>query len=147
MKTILECERKQLKKYENLNLPNSYKKLGLAIVVIGFLSLIILRFVEGEPELLRDLIRKGILVGLLFVSISRDKEEDELTINLKHKSYVIAFIFTVIYAVVQPYITYGIATVIGKENKESLIELGDFQVLFFMLIIQIMYYKLLKYNR
>ncbi len=147
MKTILECERKQLKKYENINLPNGYKKIGLAIVIIGFVSLIILGYIEGEPEIIRDLIRKSILVGLLFISISRDKEVDELTVSLKNKSYVIAFIFTVIYAIVQPYITYGIASLIGKENKESFVELGDFQVLFFMLIVQIMYYKLLKRYR
>lgn len=147
MKNILEYERKQLKKYENIGLPNIYKKVGLIIIVLGFLTLIGLRFVEGKPEIIRDLIKKSILIGLLIISISRDKEEDELTVSLRHKSYVIAFIFTVVYAIIQPYITYGIAAFIGKENKESFIELGDFQVLFFMLIIQIMYYKLLKRYR
>jgi len=147
MKDILEYDRKQLKKYENIGLPNAYKKIGLGIVIFGFLTLVVLRFIEGEPEILRDLIKKSILVGLLIISISKDKEEDELTISLRHKSYVIAFVFTVIYAIIQPYITYGIAALIGKENKESFIELGDFQVLFFMLIVQIMYYKLLKRYR
>jgi len=147
LKTVSECERKRVSKYSNISLPNSYNKLGIAITAVAFLALLVLGFIENEPEILRDLIKKLILVGLLVVSISKDKEEDELTQKLKTQSYTMAFVFGVLYAVIQPYITYFIALLIGKENKLEFLQLGDFQLLFFMLVIQIGFYRMLKKYR
>ena len=147
VKKIIECERNRLEAYSKFQLPNTFKKVGIIVLTLSILTLIGFRFIEGESEILRDLVKKGVLVGLLLISISKDKEEDELTIKLRGQSYVKAFVFGVFYALIQPYVTYGFALLLGKANKESFLELGDFQLLFFMLIIQILFYQLLKRYR
>ncbi|NOY47122.1 MAG: hypothetical protein GXO84_02735 [Chlorobi bacterium] len=141
---FMDCERERLEKYSKLQLPNKFKTVGVIVLIASISTLIGLRFVEGEPEILRDIIEKSILVGLLLISVSRDKEEDELTVKLRSQSYAMAFIFGVFYALTQPYVTYAIVRIFNKENKESLLQLGDFQLLFFMLLIQIMFYQMLK---
>ncbi len=146
-KKIMECEHQRLKKYENMSLPAQYKKIGIAVTIISFIGLFVLGYIDNEPEILRDLIKKSILVGLLIISISKDSIEDELTIKLRGKSYAMAFVFGVVYALVQPYITYFLSFLFNKKNNEDFLELGDFQLLFFMLIIQIMFYWMLKKYR
>jgi hypothetical protein len=143
-KKIIECERNRLVKYSKLQLPNKYKTVGVIVLIASILTLIGLRFIEDESEIFRDLVEKSILIGLLLISVSRDKEEDELTVKLRSQSYVMAFIFGVFYALAQPYVTYAIVMIFNKESNESLLQLGDFQLLFFMLLIQIMFYQMLK---
>ncbi len=146
-KKIIDCERIFLEKYSKLQLPNKFKTVGVIVLIASILTLIGLHFVGVKSEIFRDLVEKSILVGLLLISVSRDKEEDELTVKLRSQSYVMAFIFGVFYALTQPYVTYAIVRIFNKENKESLLQLGDFQLLFFMLLIQIMFYQMLKYFR
>ena len=91
-------------------------------------------------------VTKNTLVGMLIMSISKDKVEDEMTIQLRAQSYMIAFILGVIYALVMPYVEFGVSNMVhngGKVYKD----LGDFQVLLFMLLIQLMFYHNLKRYR
>ena len=149
MKTekIIECERKRMDKMINFRLPHAYFKLGIAIL---FLSIVVMFWrafgMDGETEWLRTLTKKAMVVGMLLMSISKDKEEDELTVKLRMQSYALAFVIGVIYALVMPYVDYGVSNVI-KPASESFKDLGDFQVLVFMLMIQLMFYHTLKRYR
>jgi len=92
-----------------------------------------------------ELLKPGLLLGLLLISISREKDEDEMIVQLRAQSYSLAFVIGVIDAFVQPYVNYGI-TFLAKPEKASL-DMSQYQVLFFMLLVQIIFfYKLKRQN-
>lgn len=97
----------------------------------------------GETEWLKQLLQKTLLVGMLIMSLSKDKVEDEMTISLRAQSYAIAFVIGVIYALVMPYVEFGVSNMVHS-GGETFKDLGDFQVLLFMLMIQLMFYHNLK---
>lgn len=141
---IMDCERKQMNKMLNFRLPHVYFKIGIAIVATSILVMFWRAFaMEGDTEWLRALTKKGLVVGMLLMSISKDREEDELTVKLRMQSYALAFVIGVVYALVMPYVDYGVSNVVKLEG-ETLKDLGDFQVLVFMLMIQLMFYHTLK---
>lgn len=143
LKDIAECEKNALNKFQNYRLPVYFKYIGSAIFIISFLSIMSRLFIDDQSETIRDLSKKGLLVGMLLISISKDKVEDELTLKLRSQSYSIAFVIGVIYALVMPYVDYGVSNAFKPEG-ETLKNLGDFQILTFMLLIQLMFYYFLK---
>jgi len=146
-KKFTECERNRFYKIINFRLPHSFMTIGIAVAVISILVMFGRAFLmEGDTEWLKELTKKGLLVGMLLMSISKDKEEDEMTITLRSQSYAIAFVIGVIYALVMPYVEFGVSNVLKPEG-EVLKDLGDFQVLTFMLMIQLMFYHVLKRSR
>lgn len=146
-KKIIDCERKGFDKMVNYRLPHKFMAIGIGIVLMSF-ALMILRKVglDGDTEWLKELLKKTFLIGMLFMSVSRDKDEDEMTIMLRAQSYAIAFVIGVVYALVMPYIDYWVSNAIKPEG-EALKDLGGFQVLVFMLMVQLMFYHFLKRYR
>jgi len=144
---IMDCERKRLNKIARFRLPNQFITIGL-IVALGSIAMMFFRAfaMDGEAEWLKLLLQKSLLVGMLIMSLSKDKLEDEMTISLRAQSYAIAFVVGVIYALVMPYVEYGVSNVVHS-GGEPYKELGDFQVLLFMLMIQLMFYHTLKRYR
>jgi hypothetical protein len=143
---LAEYERKQLRKIHNYRLPIYFKYIGMGLFIISFLIVMSKLFIDNQSEMIGDLSKKGFLVGMLLISISKDKEEDELTNKLRSQSYALAFVIGVIYALVMPYVDYGVSNVLKSEG-ETLKNLGDFQILIFMLMIQLMFYYVLKKTR
>jgi Mn2+/Fe2+ NRAMP family transporter len=144
---IMDCERKRMDKMLNFRLPHVYLKIGIAIVATSILVMFWRAFaMDGNTEWLGALTKKGLIVGMLLISISKDREEDELTVKLRIQSYALAFVIGVIYALVMPYVDYGVSNVVKPEG-ETLKDLGDFQVLIFMLMIQLGFYHILKRYR
>jgi len=144
---IMDCERNRLEKITNFRLPHAFKKIGLAIVVLSIVMMFVRAFAtEGDTEWLKLVLQKVLLIGMLFMSVSRDKEEDEMTIKLRMQSYVWAFIVGVVYALVMPYVEFGVSNAVHS-GGEAYKDLGDFQVLLFMLMIQLMCYHTLKRYR
>lgn len=145
MKTeeIIACENKRLEKITNYRLPHHFKKIGIGIFVLSFLGIMSKLFIDGDSTLINEISKKGLLIGMLLISISKEKIEDELTIKLRAQSYTIAFIIGVIYALVMPYVEYGVSNAVHS-GGETFKDLGDFQVLLFMLMIQLMFYYTLK---
>ncbi len=128
-------------------LPHKFMAAGIAISVVSIVIMFVRGFVlEGDTEWLKLLLQKSLLVGLLIMSISKDKMEDEMTIQLRSQSYMIAFIVGVIYALIMPYVDLGVSNVV-HDGGEVYKDLGDFQVLLFMLMIQLMFYHNLKRYR
>ena len=97
-------------------------------------------------DLLRSIGRTIFIIGLLCISLSRDKEEDEMTIALRAQSYAIAFIVGVLYAVIMPYVEFGVSNIVADE-AQAYKELGDFQLLSFMFLVQLGFYYTLKLSR
>ena len=145
--SFINCERKRFSKLLKFRLPHKFMAVGIAISVVSIVIMFVRGFVlEGDTEWLKLLLQKSLLVGLLIMSISKDKMEDEMTIQLRSQSYMIAFIVGVIYALIMPYVDLGVSNVV-HDGGEVYKDLGDFQVLLFMLMIQLMFYHNLKRYR
>lgn len=146
LKSIQECERTKLEKFLNkFQLPHVYKKIGIGAVVLSFVLLTIIKFTDNEPSWMRLSLKHLMLVGLLVISISREKIEDELIESLRSKSYALAFIIGVIYTMLQPAVNYVADLILDKQ--EEIRHIYYFEVLLFMLLIQVMFFEVLKRNR
>ncbi|MFT5217106.1 MAG: hypothetical protein ACI83H_002239 [Glaciecola sp.] len=144
---IVNCERGRFDKLINFRLPHIFMTIGIAIVALSIIMMFVRAFaMEGETEWLKHLLQKTLLIGMLLMSISKDKQEDEMTITLRAQSYAIAFVIGVVYALIMPYVELGVSNVVHS-GGEAYKDLGDFQVLLFMLMIQLMFYHNLKRYR
>ncbi len=146
LRNILECERDQLYKMMNYQLPNKFIWIGIWIFILSFISMITLKFFDFNKDSLRTILRSILLISLLVISIARDKEEDEMIKLMRMQSYALAFIIGVLYAVFQPVINYLVANV-KNSNTLNYATIGEFQVLLFMLLIQLMFFNYLKKMR
>lgn len=143
---VTECERTKLESFlDKFQLPNSFKKVGIAIFLLSFVALTIIKFADNEPLWLRPALKQAMLVGLLMISISREKIEDELIQILRSKSYALAFIIGVIYIMLQPLTNELINFILGTAEAPD--NMGYVQVLLFMLLIQVGFFEVLKRNR
>lgn len=141
---LVDCERKRFLKIINFRLPSQFKTIGLIVVLLTIVAMFVRAFaMEGDTEWLKLLLQKFLLIGMLIMSVSKDKIEDEMTVSLRSQSYAIAFIVGVMYALIMPYVEFGVSNVVHY-GGEAYKDLGDFQVLLFMLMIQLMFYHTLK---
>lgn len=135
--SICERERSHLQKMNKFLLPNKFKTIGYYIAFGGFGLMILIKFIE-EPLWVKPILRKVLLLGMLMVSISKDKIEDEFIETLRSQSYRLAFIMAVLYSLIQPVINYVVGLFFDK--KEEFNDFSYFEVLFFMLIIQLLFF-------
>lgn len=143
----VECERRSFERFINFRLPQYFYNIGLTIVGMSIVAMCIRAFaMEGDQELLKEILRKMLLVGMLFMSVARDKEEDEMVVKLRMQSYTYAFIAGVIYALVMPLVEYGVSNALKPEG-EAFHDIGDFQILLFVLMVQLLCFHTLKRMR
>lgn len=141
MKKILEYDRRLFRRLRQFQLPHQWKRIGLSIAIIAFVIMIGMRFVD-EPAWVKPLLANIMLIGLLIISISKEKVEDEMMASVRAQSYGIAFVCGVIYAIVQPYINFGVAWLLRSDNPST--DMSYFQVLVFMLIVQLLFFRQFK---
>lgn len=139
--TICERERSHLEKMNKFQLGFEYKKIGLIIAIGAFLLMIGRRFIENS-EWVKPILHGTLLIGLLIISLSKEKLEDEFIDSLRSQSYRLAFLLAIVYSLVQPLINYGVAIILNKDD--TLEGFSYFQVLFFMLVVQLMFFWQLK---
>ena len=139
--TICEKERNNLEKMNKFQLDNKFKKIGYIISIGAFIFMIIRKFIENSDEI-KPVLHGVLLLGLLLVSLSKDKFEDEFLDSLRSQSYRIAFILVIIYSLIQPIINYTVGIILNQD--EEMKAFGYFQILFFMLIVQLMVFWQLK---
>ena len=143
--SICERERNHLEKMNKFQLGNHFKKIGYIIAIGAFVLMIARKYFE-DSEWVRPILHGILLVGLLVISLSKEKLEDEYIDSLRSQSYRIAFILVIVYALVQPLINYGVGFLLNQNEKMK--SFDYFQVLFFMLIVQLMvFWKLKKMNK
>ncbi|MFY0604422.1 MAG: hypothetical protein JXQ93_10755 [Flavobacteriaceae bacterium] len=140
-----EKERSKLEKLNKFQLSNKFKKIGWSVVAIAFVLMIAKKFVD-EPVWVKPVLNNIFILGLLLVSLAKEKIEDEYIDSLRSQSYRLAFVIGVIYSIVQPLVEYVVDYLIGGDD--ATMGFSYFQVLIFMLIVQIMFfYQLKRYNR
>ena len=116
-KSIVECERERLRKWGKFRLPHVFMTIGISVALLCVITMFLRSFLlDGDTEWLKELSKKGLLVGMLLMSLSKDKEEDELTISLRMQSYSIAFVAGVVYALVMPFIEYGVSNILKPDS-------------------------------
>lgn len=142
--TFCEAENRRFNKLKNVGLPHSFKKIGIALVVISILFLFARKLFSLEiTETIKFISKRVVLVGLLIIAISREKVEDEMIKTMRAQAFSMAFIAGVVYTLVQPLINYVASYLIEKDN-EPLGDLGDFQVLWFLLTMYLLFFYMIK---
>lgn len=140
---LMECETKRIKKMISFRLPHRYLYFGIVICAVAISAMFLRAFVlDGDTEWLKLSLQKVLLIGMLIMSLSKDKIEDEMLISMRSQSYAVAFVVGVAYALIMPYVEFGVSNLVHS-GGESYKDLGDFQVLLFMLMIQLMFYHFL----
>ena len=91
---ICERERIQLEKMNKFQLGIHYKKVGFMVVIASFVLMIAIKYIDN-PEWLKPFLHGILLIGLLLISVSKEKIEDEYIDSLRSQSYRLAFIFLV----------------------------------------------------
>ena len=87
--------------------PNYFKKIGIAVMVIAVITAAILKTRNPEADehtkvLFRVLTMNAFILGLLLISLAKDKIEDEMISAIRIRSMAGAFIATAIYVIVMP---------------------------------------------
>lgn len=139
-KDIIEHEKRSFHKQmkELKLLPHKYFKIGVGLIIVTLITIVSLK-IMGDYAIAIQLVKNIMLVSLLLIAISKDKEEDEMTLKLRSQAFVLAFIWGVLYATVQPIISM-IANFILFDSPEKWAGMSMYQVLLFMLLIQIAFY-------
>ncbi|QOD61410.1 hypothetical protein H9I45_02875 [Polaribacter haliotis] len=139
--SICERERSHLERMNKFQLGNQFKKIGLIVAIGTFILMIGRKYIENS-EWIRPILHGVLLIGLLIMSLSKEKIEDEFVDSLRSQSYRLAFIMAIVYSLVQPLINYGVGAILNQNDE--LQGFSYFQVLFFMLIVQLMFFWQLK---
>lgn len=142
-KSIQECEQKRTRFFLNYKLPNYWKKIGLIGAIVSLLVIMSTSLFDGNFELLKDVFRKVVLAFLLLMVLAREEEEDERIQNIRAQSFSFAFLAGVLYALFQPLVNLLVASIFISE-KASFEDLGDFQILWLMLTVYLLFFHFLK---
>ena len=138
---VCERERNQLEKMNKFQLDNQFKRIGFIIAITAFVLMIFRRYID-DSEWIKPILHGILLIGLLVISLSKEKIEDEFVDSLRSQSYRLAFIIAIVYSLAQPLVNYGVAVLLNQDDE--LKSFDYFQVLFFMLIVQLMFFWKLK---
>jgi uncharacterized membrane protein len=121
------------------------KEVGYIIAIGTFMAMIVRKYFE-DSEWVRPILNGILLIGLLLISVSKEKLEDEFIESLRSQSYRLAFIMAILYSLVQPLVNFGFVLLFSQDKEMK--SFDYFQVLFFMLIVQLLFFwKLKRMNR
>jgi len=148
---IEACNRKteysKLMAILNFKLPHSFKKFGVISALLVFAFLIAYKFMGADLPLVKDILRGVMLLFLLIACLSKDKFEDEYSNHLRYQSYIIAFVFSTMYAVLIPLIAVVIDLLITKVSGDgvpSFFEISSFEILFNIMALHLFFFEVLK---
>ncbi|MGJ8684158.1 MAG: hypothetical protein ACSHWW_06025 [Nonlabens sp.] len=130
-------------------LPSYFKLAGIALAVISILTVVLLNNLDHKfqrIELLNEILYSLVLVGLTFISFSKDKDEDERITNLRFRSFSFAFGLMVLLFVFQPLIELLSDFAFTDLNHEEGYYSGFSNHIFIALVIiaQLMYFYKFK---
>lgn len=135
-----------LQEMQKNQLPYSYKKIGVGLLILSIAGLLFAKYLVEDVSVYRLIFRQLSIAALLVISITKDKIEDEMTTGLRLRSYGVAVIVGAAYVIAQPLIAWFVTAVIIQQEMIYQ-EMSSFQVLSFMLLIQIGFYEVLKRKR
>lgn len=141
-----EGDIEKINKFTGFQLSNKFKIVGLVLIIVSILAIVSsvkLNFIDlRSQDLFERIAQTGVVLGLLMISISKEKVEDELIAKIRMQSYNYAVIGAVLFYLLIPFIHY---TLILSFSKLRTIEGSkDITVLSFLLSIQIITFRKLK---
>ncbi|WP_016989187.1 hypothetical protein [Flavobacterium sp. ACAM 123] len=144
-KSDAQVDIEKVNKFTGYQLPNKFKIVGLVLVIISFISIVMnAAFLENTKYyyLFHRLASTTVVLGLLVISISKEKIEDELIAKIRMQSYNYAVIATVLVHLITPFFNYifFFKSSIEQEYSGS----KDLAVIGLLLIIQILVFRRLK---
>lgn len=140
---FLEREFKSLQKVLKFRLPHVFKKVGVISFILSISCYLIGASDLFESELLKLIGQKLMLLSLLTYALSKEIVEDEFIFQIRSQSFSLAFVFGVMYSIYQPIVNYFVYDIINKAPAEYS-NIGEFEVLMFMLMVYVGIFKLLK---
>lgn len=142
--TFCEAENRRFEKFKNFGLPHSFKKIGIILVAVSILFLFARKLFDIDVAItLKFILKRVVLVGLLIIAISKEKVEDEMIRTVRGQAFSMAFVAGVVYTLLQPVINYVVSFIVEKD-KEPLSDVGDFQVLWFLLTMYLLFFYMIK---
>lgn len=145
IKKIIEHDANELQKFKLL--PSWVRPIGWIAAIASSILSIALHLLEVDSPIAKEVLPSLVLLSMLLISVSKEQQEDEYLLQLRHKSYYIAFVIGVLYAVFQPIINYVVASLIHYQEGVVFEGLDSFVVLWFMLFIQLGFYYVMKATR
>lgn len=135
----------KINKFTGFQLPNKFKIVGLVMFIISIISnFLIAIYLETYTYhyLFERIALTGSVVGLLIISISKEKVEDELMAKIRMQSYNYAVIGTVLLYLIMPFVNYILyfSVISGNKIEGS----KDVAVLGVLLSLQILTFRKLK---
>lgn len=116
-------------------LPYQYRWVGLGICLIAIVGLLFISMQEIEPSsFYKDLSMHTVLIGLFLLVISRDKNEDERTKQLRYRAFAFSFVLGTVMLLILPFIVILKNSIIGKALE------WEFQSFFFIMSSYLFYY-------
>ena len=139
---------KEIQKIEKITgflLPNKFKIIGLVLFIISIISMVSVSIYLEKMKYNDFLVRiaeTGLVLGLLLISISKEKIEDELVLKLRLQSYNYAVIATVLVYLILPFFNYAI--VFSFSSAPKMEGNKDIPLLAMLLTLQILTLRSLK---
>lgn len=118
-------------------LPQKFKIIGIVLIVFTTAIMIVIRFFFKElieisdNKYIFDSLSNCINLGLFFIFFSKRKDDDEMMVELRLKSIMIAFIFGLAFSITTP-----IMNTVLSSNEE----LSVFRLLLTMQLVQIAHF-------
>lgn len=138
-----DAEERRLNWLINFRLPNYFKQIGWWLFFISLFSIFATTLFDGDFNIIKTVLKNVMLLSLLIVILSKEKIEDELIGNMRSRAFSFSFIIGVIYVLVQPLFNYA-AFLLVKPEKAIFTDLGDFQILWFLLVVYLGTFWFLK---
>lgn len=129
--------------YSFILIPHIFKKIGYVGAGIFFVISHIFGYLLTEYQFLYTPFYSGMLAFMLLIVISKEKVEDEMTVQIRAYSYSSAFLVAVIYAIFQPLLALLVSHF--REIPDfHYYSIGIKHLLWFSLLQQILVFRELK---
>ena len=141
--SFLESERRNLEKWYRFQFPSRFMRVGEGLFMLSLIGMISFKFIAPEYELIRMMLKRILLGALLIISFTKERHEDEMTTHLRQRSYHIAILCSVLYALIQSHVVHMVESIL-KSGSAVYEESSAFEVMVFLLLVQIMIFRLMK---
>jgi len=146
LKAKQEGDIEKINKITGYQLPNKFKIVGLILFIVSILLIISslkIYFIDIKYQNLFERIAlTGTVLGLLMISISKEKIEDELMAKIRAQSYNYAVIGTVLFYLTFPFVVLIVESIFSSMPKIE--GSKDVSVLGVLLFMQILTFRKLK---
>lgn len=146
LKAKQEGDIEKINKITGYQLPNKFKIVGLILFIVSILLIISslkIYFIDIKyQDLFERIALTGTVLGLLMISISKEKVEDELMAKIRTQSYNYAVIGTVLFYLAFPFVVLIVESIFSSMPKIE--GSKDVSVLGVLLFMQILTFRKLK---